>query len=128
MVMLIGSWFSHLTVLMAEAILFYSNTSKEYIDKYKGRPIRNLKTLELTGSGSPLGLPIDLEFATYVVENSIMLKDVIFSSPLSPQLYKYFKPIYIYAAKRVSKFGKTLPSGVAFKYKIVTKSCTSCTT
>lgn len=57
------------------------------IMRRKGRPLKSLKTLELYYE---LGLPIDLEFVTYVVENSIMLKDVIVElSPLEDRLSKY---------------------------------------
>uniref|UniRef100_A0A803LXG5 F-box domain-containing protein n=1 Tax=Chenopodium quinoa TaxID=63459 RepID=A0A803LXG5_CHEQI len=56
------------------SILYNMNTEfRRDIVKHKGRPLKSLKTLEHIGI---LGLPIDIEFATYVVENSIMLKDI----------------------------------------------------
>ncbi|XP_057525565.1 F-box/FBD/LRR-repeat protein At5g53840-like isoform X2 [Amaranthus tricolor] len=80
------------------------------IVKRKGRPIKNLKTLQHFGY---LGLPIDIEFATYVVENSINLKDVIFTY----QFTRPFRdPFREYARSHVFEFIKTLPQEVAFRF------------
>lgn len=49
------------------------NICREVV-RHSGRPLKSLKTLEFSGN---LGLPIAREFMIYVVENSIMLKDVI---------------------------------------------------
>ncbi|XP_021760975.1 FBD-associated F-box protein At3g49020-like [Chenopodium quinoa] len=90
--------------------VYKANVPQRNIVKHKGRPLKNLKTLEHCGF---LGLPIDIEFATYVVENSIKLKDVIFTHP---QIIIYRDPTNNYAKGRVLEFIKTLPQEVAFKF------------
>ncbi|KAL2934843.1 hypothetical protein RDABS01_017962 [Bienertia sinuspersici] len=92
------------------------------IVEHKGRPLKNLKTLEHFGF---LGLPIDIEFATYVVQNSIQLKNVIFTRPL---MKIYRDPIKEYARDRVLEFIKTLPQEVAFKFGKAADHCCSIST
>ncbi|XP_048491886.1 putative FBD-associated F-box protein At5g38570 isoform X1 [Beta vulgaris subsp. vulgaris] len=94
-----------------------SRVQRRNIVKRKGRPLKNLKTLEHFGY---LGLPIDIEFATYVVENSIKLEDVVFTRPL---MYIYRDPVKEYARDRVLEFIKTLPQEVAFKFGKAADHC-----
>ncbi|XP_021734120.1 uncharacterized protein LOC110700844 [Chenopodium quinoa] len=83
--------------------------------KYNGRPFTSLKTLELFGL---LGQPIDMQFATFIVENSIMLKDVIFQLPTLN-----YAPFYKHAMNRIRKFKRCLPQGVNFiLYKLLDRN------
>ncbi|KAL2932997.1 hypothetical protein RDABS01_016116 [Bienertia sinuspersici] len=84
------------------------------IMKHYGLPLKSLKTLELHND---IGLPIDLEFITYVVENSIVLKDVIVElRPLLDPLSKY-----ISVKDQVENLKRIVPKGVRLTINIVDK-------
>lgn len=55
-------------------LLVYDIKRARPIVKHSACPLKCLKTLELVGF---IGQPIDLEFATFVLENAIALEEVI---------------------------------------------------
>lgn len=85
------------------------NPPPNWMVKRNKCPLKSLKTLELRGD---IGYPIDLEFATYVIENSIMLKDVEldFWPTLNAMHISQPKPM-TYVPDHVSEIKRIVPQG-----------------
>ncbi|CAO2834680.1 unnamed protein product [Amaranthus hypochondriacus] len=87
---------------------------RRIIDKCKVEPFKSLKILELIYF---VGLPIEMEFATFVVLNSVCLKEVI--RVVSRSSYMNV-PIKFRRRIRdlIKEFQSTLPPGAVFRTNI----------